>query len=40
MEQGKDESIWDYFNWMKKLINEMKTNGDQILERDLMEKIW
>jgi hypothetical protein len=39
MEQGKDESIHDYFSQMDKLINAMKSNGDDIKEKDVVEKI-
>jgi hypothetical protein len=39
MEQEKDESIHEYFSRMDKLVNEMKSNGDDIKEKDVVEKI-
>ena len=39
MEQGRDENIRDYFSRMDKLINEMKSNGDDIKEKEVVEKI-
>ena len=39
MEQGREESIRDYFSRMDKLVNEMKNNGDDIKEKEVMEKI-
>ncbi|XP_057444758.1 uncharacterized protein LOC130737003 [Lotus japonicus] len=39
MEQGRDESIRDYFSRMDKLVNEMKSNGDDIKEKDVVDKI-
>src|ERR1044072_738491 len=39
MEQGRDESICDYFSRIDKLVNEMKSNGDDVKEREVVEKI-
>ncbi|XP_019416394.1 PREDICTED: uncharacterized protein LOC109327683 [Lupinus angustifolius] len=39
MEQGRDENIHDYFSRMDKLANEMKSNGDDIKEKEVVEKI-
>src|ERR1044072_2337374 len=39
MEQGRDESIRDYFSRIDKLVNEIKSNGDDVKEREVVEKI-
>ncbi|KAK3000000.1 hypothetical protein RJ639_023060 [Escallonia herrerae] len=39
MEQGKEENIRDYFSRIEKLVSEMKNNGDEITEKDVLEKI-
>ena len=39
MEQGREENIRDYFSRMDKLVNEMKNNGDDIKEKEIVEKI-
>lgn len=35
MQQGRDESIHDYFSRMDKLVNKMKSNSDEIKEKML-----
>ncbi|KAK3037419.1 hypothetical protein RJ639_030181 [Escallonia herrerae] len=39
MKQGKEENIHDYFSRIEKLVNEMKYNGDEITEKNVLEKI-
>ncbi|KAK3003167.1 hypothetical protein RJ639_019852 [Escallonia herrerae] len=39
MEQGKEENVRDYFSRIEKLVNEMKNNGDEITEKDVLKKI-
>ena len=35
----KSETISDYFSWTAALVNEMRTNGEQIANRQIVEKI-
>ncbi|KAK3002299.1 hypothetical protein RJ639_021616 [Escallonia herrerae] len=37
--EQKEENIHDYFSRIEKLVNEMKNNGDEITDKDVLEKI-